>query len=116
MKRGGSFVLRLERSGSEIDLHNAFRMRTTLRSLRLPLQYLKAVYLCYLTHSLTLEIVALQLCGRFVRRLFLGLSDSSISITLFLDCTALFSDFLACVRCACVLAAISLRSVISAVF
>jgi hypothetical protein len=64
----------------------------------------------------SLEIVALRLCERLMRRLFLGLGDSIPSIALFSDFATPFSDFLACVRCARVLAARSLRYAASAAF
>jgi hypothetical protein len=64
----------------------------------------------------SLEVVALRLCERLIRRLFLDLSDPSTSIALFLDLTVLSSGFLICVRCAFVSVACRLRCAASAVF
>jgi hypothetical protein len=64
----------------------------------------------------SLEIVALRLYERLLRRLFLGLSDPSTSIALFLDLTVLSPGFLICMRCAFVSVACRLRCAASAAF
>ena len=64
----------------------------------------------------SLEIDVLRLCERLIRRLFLGLSDPSTPIALFLDLTVLSPGFLICVRYACVSPARRLRCAASAAF
>jgi hypothetical protein len=118
LNRAGRFALRPERSGSEIGLPDAPRMRTAgvAEFATVTATPESCVSILSDTFLESLEIVALRLCGRLVRRLFLGLGDSTTSIALFLDFATAFSDFLACVRCARVSAARSLHCAVSAAF
>src|SRR5438270_7626214 len=97
----GSSYAQNAAEAKSVSLTHLACVRLMLRRLRLQFTASEScVSVLFDTLFELLEIVALRLCGKLIRRLFLGLSDSSTSIVHFFDLTTLFPDLLACVRCA----------------
>ena len=95
LNSAGRLDLRPERNGNEIGRRDVLRIRTADVAEFTTVTAISESYVSILSDTFleSLEIVALRLCGRFVRRLFLEFCDSTTSIALFLDFAPPFPTF-----------------------